>query len=177
MHFDHVRVPRTMLVGELNAGWRVIMGAIDVERASFSSPGLPKRQLDLLLAYANEQQHGVRPVDDPLVQDRLVRLAIEVESAHLMSYWVASLYDQGRMPQHETSLNALVKRETARRLDIAGLEMLGPYGPLREGSAWTPVDGLVEHDYREHIYFQFAAGGFDITRNVIAGRGLGLPRG
>ena len=37
-------------------------------------------------------------------------------------------------------------------------------------------DGEVEVEYRDHLYFQFAAGGFDITRNVVATRGLGLPR-
>jgi alkylation response protein AidB-like acyl-CoA dehydrogenase len=167
-----------MLVGEMNAGWRVIMGAIDVERASFSSPGLVNHQLDRLLDFCREPQDGSgRQIDDPLVQDRLVRLAIEAESARLMSYWVASMYDHDLRPQHETSLVALQKRETSRALDRTGIEILGPYAPLRRDSKWVKLGGEVESEYRDHLYFQFAAGGFDITRNVIAVRGLGLPRG
>ena len=61
-------------------------------------------------------------------------------------------------------------------MDVAGLEMLGPFAPLRTGSPWAPLEGEVEVEYRDHLYFQFAAGGFDITRNVVATRGLGLPR-
>ena len=48
--------------------------------------------------------------------------------------------------------------------------------PIRRGSPGAALDGLLEQEERDHLYFQFAAGGFDVTRNVIATRGLGLPR-
>ena len=177
VHFDQVRVPRSMMVGELHQGWKVVMGAIDFERAALSSAGLVGYQFDRLLAWCMQDRDGAgRKLDDPLVQDELVRLAIEAEGARLMSYWLASLHAKGFRPQHETSLALLVKRETARRLDVAGLELLGPFAPLRTGSPWAALEGEVEVEYRDHLYFQFAAGGFDITRNVVATRGLGLPR-
>ena len=40
----------------------------------------------------------------------------------------------GQYPQHETSLALLVKRETARLFDEKGMELLGPYAPLRTGA-------------------------------------------
>lgn len=177
VYFDNVRVERAMLVGELHQGWRVIMGAIDFERAALASPGLVGYQLDRLLAFCDTPRAGAaRLLDDPLVQDQLARLAIEAEAARLMSYWIASLHARGQMPQHETSLAVLVKRETARAFDVAGLELLGPYAPLEPGSRRAQLAGEVEVEYRDHLYFQFAAGGFDITRNVVAHRGLALPR-
>jgi len=177
VYFDQVRVPRSMMVGELHEGWKVVMGAIDFERAALASHGLIGFQLDRLLAWCGKERDGApRRLDDPLVRDELVRLAIEGEGARLMTYWLASLHARGLMPQHETSLAVLVKRETARRFDVAGLDLLGAFGPLRAGSPWAPLDGEVEVEYRDRLYFQFAAGGFDITRNVVAQRGLGLPR-
>ena len=177
VYFNKVRVPRSMLVGDLNEGWRVVMGAIDFERAALASHGLVGFQLDRLLDWCGAGHDGAPPqIEDPLVQDELVRLAIEGEGTRLMTYWLASLHERGLMPQHETSLALLVKRETARRLDVAGLELLGPFGPLRTGSPWVQLNGEVEVEYRDRLYFQFAAGGFDITRNVVAQRGLGLPR-
>ena len=177
VYFDNVRVPRSMMVGEKDEGWKVVMGAIDFERAALSSHGLVAYQLDRLLAWCSGTQDGNRRrLDDPLVADQLARLAIESEGARLMNDWVSSLSARGLRPQHETSLALLVKRETSRLMDVAGLELLGPLAPLRAGSPDAPLAGEVEAEYRDHLYFQFAAGGFDITRNVVAQRGLGLPR-
>lgn len=177
VYFDNVRVPRSMMVGELDQGWKVVMGALDFERAALASSGLLGLQLDRLLAWCGEPRNGAPALaDDPLVQDRLVRLAIEAEGSRLMTFSLASLHSRGLMPQHETSLAVLIKRETARLFDVASLELLGPYGPLRAGSPWAQLDGDLELEYRDRLYFQFAAGGFDITRNIIAQRGLGLPR-
>lgn len=177
VYFNEVRVPRSMMVGELDQGWKVLMGGVDFERAALSSHGLIDYQLDRLCAWSRQVTDGnSRRIDDPVVRDELVRLAIESEGARLMSQWIASLSARGLMPQHETSLALLVKRETARLLDVAGLGLLGPYAPLRAGAPGAQLEGEVEAEYRDHLYFQFAAGGFDITRNVVAQRGLGLPR-
>lgn len=177
VHFDNVRVPKSMIVGDKDQGWKVIMGAIDFERAALASPGLVDYQFDRLLAWSMQDQHGNgRPADDPLVQAELVDLAVEAEGARVMNYWLASLHARGLMPQHETSLTVLVKRETSRLLDAAGMNLLGLHSPLRAGEPQAQLAGEVELEYRDHLYFQFAAGGFDITRNVIATRGLGLPR-
>ena len=176
VNFENVRVPRSMMVGVRDEGWKVIMGAIDFERAALASPGLVSFQLDRLLAWCAQDRDSGRLLDDPVVQDELVRLAIEAEGVRLMSYWLASLHARGLRPQHETSLALLAKRETSRLLDVAGMSLLGALAPLRSGSPHAPLEGEVEVEYRDHLYFQFAAGGFDITRNVVATRGLGLPR-
>jgi len=175
VYFDHVRVPRSELVGTVNDGWRIIMGAIDIERAALATPGLVNLQFDRLLTHCAHTR-SQRGFDDAVVADQLCRLAIEAEAARLMSYWVASLHARRELPSHEASLSLLYKRETARRFDVAGLEILGAHASLRSGSRWTELDGEIEAEYRDHLYFHFAAGGFDITRNVIATRGLGLPK-
>jgi 3-oxocholest-4-en-26-oyl-CoA dehydrogenase alpha subunit len=177
VYFDNVRVPRSMMVGDPGEGWKVVMGALDFERAALASTGLLSFQLDRMLAWCSKARDGAPPMlDDPLVQDKLAELAIEAEGSKLMTYWLASQHARGLQPTWETSLAVLIKRETARRFDAAGLEMLGPYGPLHPGEPRAQLGGDVEVEYRDRLYFQFAAGGFDITRNVVALRGLGLPR-
>jgi alkylation response protein AidB-like acyl-CoA dehydrogenase len=177
VYFDNVRVPKARIVGEPNEAWKVLMGAIDFERAALSSTGLVEREMDRLYAWClNEREGAGRLIDDPVVRDQLVEAAIEAEGTRLMTYWLASLHDHGLRPQHESSLAVLVKRETVRKIDALTMDLLGAHAPLQTGSAWAPGDGEAESDYRDHLYFQFAAGGFDITRNVIATRGLGLPR-
>ena len=176
--FDQVRVPKWCLVGEVNMGWYYIMGAIDFERASLGNPGHVRRTFDRLVEHCTTTLKGRKPrIQDPLVRQRLAELYTEVEGASLLSYWVASMHARGQRPQHETSLVALVKRETVRTMDTYGVELLGPLAQLRRGDPLAPADGGIEFDYTNNLYFHFAAGGFDITRNVIASRGLGLPRG
>jgi alkylation response protein AidB-like acyl-CoA dehydrogenase len=176
VYFDNVLVPKPMLVGARGEGWKVVMGAIDHERAALAAPGMNAMQLDRLIGFAGATTDGARPIDDPVIRDRLAALAIEAEGARLMAYEVASMQARGLTPQHETSLAVLAKRETARAFDVLGMEMLGQAAPLRSAASDAFLDGDVELEYRDHLYFQFAAGGFDITRNIIAVRGLGLPR-
>ncbi|MEE9203163.1 MAG: acyl-CoA dehydrogenase family protein [Dehalococcoidia bacterium] len=172
--FEDVEVPAGALVGELDGGWGHIMYALDYERLFLASPGAVSRSLHRLLKYCRE---GASPrMADPVVGHRLADLAVEVEGTRLLYYWAASCCARGEHPLPQASLALLVKRETARHLDLAAVEILGPYAQLRTGSPWAPLEGEAERDYREDLYFHFAAGGFDITRNVVAARGLGLPR-
>ena len=178
MHFDNVRVPRSMLVGELNRGWYHIMAAIDFERAANGNPGHTVWLYDLLLRYCKEtKRDGQALIDDPSVRNLLADLVTDVRCSQLAAYWVASMHAQGMHPQHETALVTLVMRETARKVAAAHMELMGSHAQLRPGSKGAPLDGAVEYAYRDDMFFSFAAGGFDITRNVIANRGLGLPRG
>jgi len=169
--FDDVELPRTALVGELNDGWRAIMGAIDTERAMLASPGGVESAFDRLL-----QANAVELGDGGAAGHAIARLAIEVETVRLAGLWLDALAAAGTEPQYETSLALLLKRETARSIESTALDLLGPLGPLQHDAAHAVLDGAFEQDYRDHIYYHFAAGGLDITRNVIATRGLGLPR-
>ena len=175
--FEEVRVPRSSVVGEVNMGWYYIMGAIDYERAVIGTPGMLLRTFDRLVEYCKTTyRHGKPVIQSPVERRRLAELYAEVEASRLMSYWVASMHARGLQPQHEAGLAFLVKRETVREIDNLAVDILGPTAQLRRGDALAPADGGFEHDYLDRLFFHFAAGGFDISRNVIASRGLGLPR-
>ncbi|MDP6509645.1 MAG: acyl-CoA dehydrogenase family protein, partial [Dehalococcoidia bacterium] len=172
--FEDVYVPTDALIGEMGGAWRHVMYALDYERLFLASPGSVARSLHRLLDCCRK---GPRPrMADPVVAHRLAELSVEVEGTRLLYYWAASGCARGEHPLPQASLALLVKRETARRIDRAMVEILGQYAQLRPGSPWAPAGGEAEHEYRENLYFQFAAGGFDITRHVVAARGLGLPR-
>jgi alkylation response protein AidB-like acyl-CoA dehydrogenase len=175
--FDDVRVPAANLVGELHNGWRGLMAALDFERASLASPGLFDRQLDRLIKHLHEpDEAGRRGIEDAAARDVLVSLAVETEASRLYSYEVARRHARGEAPEHRSSLAVMLKRETARMADSLGIQLLGPAGQLRRGSPFAVDEGAIEYEHRDHTYFSFAAGGFDINRNVVATRGLKLPR-
>jgi 3-oxocholest-4-en-26-oyl-CoA dehydrogenase alpha subunit len=177
VYFDGIVIPESMLLGELHRGWHVLMGAVDHERAALSAPGEVSRQLDRLLDWASTHRpDGTRPLDDPGVADELVDLLIEQEVARDYAYELAERQDAGQDVGSDGSLAQLLKREAARKADNLGLDLLGLNAQVRRTSDRATLGGHVEYEARDHLYYSFAAGGFDIIRNVLARRTLALPR-
>ena len=71
----------------------------------------------------------------------------------------------------------MVVAETEQKFVNMAMQILGPYGQLKEGSNWTPLEGRIEWAYRSSLEQLITRGTSEILRNVIAQRGLGLPRG
>jgi len=67
--------------------------------------------------------------------------------------------------------------EMQQRLYRTGMSMMGLYGTLSKGSKWAPLRGRIQRGFLTSFSSTIAAGTSEIQRNVIANRGLGLPRG
>ncbi len=67
--------------------------------------------------------------------------------------------------------------ELRYRLSSMNMDLLGRYGGLRsDDEGLTPVDGQNEQTYRGSPILRFGGGTNEVQRNIIAHRGLGLPR-
>lgn len=177
VYFDAVDIPAENLLGELHQGWKVLMGAVDHERCALSAPGEVARQLDRLITWAETPTaDGRRPLDDGATADQIVGLAIEEEVARAYVYELAERQDAGTDVGSDGSLGQLMKREAACHADSIGMDLLGWNAQMTRASPDALLGGHVEYETRDHRYYSFAAGGFDIIRNVLAVRSLGLPR-
>ena len=67
--------------------------------------------------------------------------------------------------------------ELHARMSSATLDLLGPHGQLDPYDARAPLAGLAQLMYRAAPYLRFGGGANEIQRDIIAQRGLGLPRG
>jgi len=171
--FDNVRIPRDYLVGEVNRGWYQVAVALDFERSSISGVARAQRLLDDLVQFARQE----RVADGrPQVRARLAEMAIEVEVGRYLSYRVASMQQAGQIPNYEASVAKLYSSELDQRLARTGMELLGLYGQLHPRSKWARLKGRVERNYLLSVASTIGGGTSEIMRNVIAGRGLGLPR-
>jgi hypothetical protein len=106
----------------------------------------------------------------------LAELAIDVECVKLLSLKVAWMLNNKKVPSHETAMLKILRAETEQRLADTALQIFGPFGQLSKGTRWAPLDGLFEWRYRDSLEFLIAGGTSEILRNLIAQRGLDLPR-
>ena len=176
--YDNVRVPKSRLVGEKNKGFYYMMEAIDHERIAVYYPELLEFTLNGLLEYVKgARRDGKILADEPSVRQKLGDLAIEIEVAKVLTERAKWLVGNEMPTTYEPTLVKLVVSELAHRLSNLGMEILGPYGQLDEDSKWTPLKGRIGWHYRSSLISLIGAGTSEIDRNVLAIRGLGLPRG
>ena len=176
--FDNVRVPKKNLVGEQNRGWYVGATLLDFERSGVDYSAGGRRILEELIAYAKDNdQNGSLIADNPIMRNRLADLAIEVDVSRLISYNIAWMQGEGLVPNKESSMGKVVGTELQQHLSETGMQMLGLHGQLEPGSKYAPMQGRIEHMHLTNVSETIQAGTSEIQRNIIATRGLGLPRG
>ena len=178
VYFEDVRAPRSGLLGELNRGWYMATTTLDFERSSVTSSAGSQRTLEELTAFTRETKaNGAFLFELPQVQGQLSDLWIELNVGRLLSYRVVTLQERAVVPNYEASIVKVFNSEYGQRLAKAGLHMLGLYGQLRPESPAARLRGRFERSYLASVGATIAAGTSEIQRNIIATRGLGLPRG
>ena len=176
--FEDVRIPKKNLVGEQNRGWYVGATLLDFERSGVDYSAGAKRTLEELVEFAKtNSKNGVLLANYPVTRNRLSDLAIEVEVSKLISYNIAWMQGQGLVPNKEASMGKVLGTELQQHVSETGMHMLGMHGQLEPGSKHAPLEGKVEHMYLTDVSQTIQAGTSEIQRNIIATRGLGLPRG
>jgi len=168
--YDNVLVPKENLVGEKNRGIYYIMEALDYERIS-TVAGL-ERDFQEVVDYVKKEGK----IQNPLIRQTLAGLAIEIEAAKLLALRVAWMLNGGKVPNYEAAMLKMVVSEIEQAFVNTAMQILGPYAQLKEGSKWAPLNGKIEWTYRDSLENLITRGTSEIMRNIIAQRGLGLPR-
>ena len=165
--YSDVRVPDGCRVGEVDAGWSVMHAALVYERTS-ANWGEPDHLVEAMAAWAQAPAaDATRPFDDAIVRAALARWSTELEVGRLLLFRAAWCSAQGEMPQVEGSMAKLHITEAFVRAASELIDLLGVAGL---------ANGLVEHAFRHAVVTTIYGGSSEIQREIIAGRGLGLPR-
>ena len=171
--FEDVRIPASRVVGEVGRGWYHLALALDFERTGIQYFGGARRDVDWLVAHAkgNRAALGGRPA----MRLELVDRAIELEVGQLRAYQIAGIQEAGMVPNLEASQTKMFGSELTQRLKHTRIRLLSMTGQLRNGSPYQVVDAATA--YMDAIPRTIGGGSSEIQRNIIATRGLGLPRG
>ena len=175
--FDNVRVPVKQRVSDENKGWYVAANNLDFERSGIDRIYRYFPLFKDFVSYTKEKTTGNGSLwNRPSVRHAIADLAVQFEVGRLLCYRAAWMLSRNQMPNHEASLSKLFGTEVSKRLAGAAMSILGPYGLLREFTKSAPLRGMVSRAYLWAPAVTLAGGASEIQRNVIATRGLGLPR-
>ena len=173
--FEDVRIPADSLIGEQDKGWSTVANALDFERVSLAPTGQLARQFDRTLEYLKEER--TEQIADKGTRQRLAELKIDLHVLRALNIVNASIIANRETPTMEASMTKIWSSELRYRLSSMNMDLLGRYGGLRsDDEGLTPVDGQNEQTYRGSPILRFGGGTNEVQRNIIAHRGLGLPR-
>jgi len=170
--FEDVRVPAANLVGEENRGWYVGMTLLDFERSNIGGAVAARRSLSRLLDTIRADPGLRASVNASSARHEIAQRYVETEVMYQFSMRIISMQNRGQVPNDEASMSKLYNSELSQRLAQTAMQATGLRGNLMEGD-----DASFAHAYIGMVPATIRGGTSEVQRNVIATRGLGLPRG
>ncbi len=160
-----VYVDDDRVLGQVDGGWMQLMAGLNVERLITAATvlGLAERAFDDTLAYVKERKQFGRPIGSfQTIKHRLADLATELECCRLLVYDIAEMVDAdpNTMLPREASMAKLKITETAKKVALEGMQMMGGYGYS------------CEYDMERHVRMALVstiyAGTSEIQREIIS---------
>jgi 3-oxocholest-4-en-26-oyl-CoA dehydrogenase alpha subunit len=178
-YYDDVRVPKSNVIGDVNAGWQLITTQLNHERVGLAAMGgLAHRLWDEVAAWcrSTDSGQGGRMLDVPWVQMDLARAHARLEAMKLLNWRMAAALDAGALAPADSSAVKVYGTETLVDVYRTLLGVLGASGYLPAGSPGAVLQGDVERAGRAAQINTFGGGVNEVQREIIASAGLGMAR-
>jgi len=175
--FEDVRVPIRNRIGEENRGWYVGTTTLDFERSNIARAIAARKSVDKLVRYKRDRDAAGRPLS-PAYRLEIADRGIETAVCEMFSFVVISIQARGGVPNMEASMCKMYGSELSQRIAWTSMHVTGMDGQRRQPDALAAKHGIqATSSYLSTVPATIAAGTSEIQRNIIATRGLGLPRG
>ncbi len=177
-YYDNVKVPKEMLVGELNSGWKLITAQLNHERlglGSWSDKVVSLYSRVYLWANAQDEQ-GKRATDNPWVRSALAECYSKLEAMRLINFRIAADLEAGHMDIALASITKVYGSECAIDILRKLIDIVGLNGMVKGDSAASFLLGELEYEVRASVTLTFGGGTNEIQRELIAQFGIGMPR-
>jgi 3-oxocholest-4-en-26-oyl-CoA dehydrogenase alpha subunit len=178
-YYKDVRVPASMLVGDLHGGWQLITEQLNHERVGLAALAYGAQAcFDATLAWARTTP-GIADrhlIDQPWVQMALAECYALLQAYTVLGNRVAWEVAQGQTNAPLASACKVFSTETYIRVLRLLLDVTGAAGVLRDDSPGALLSGRLESEYRRCQINTFGGGATEVLRDMVAQMGLGLPR-
>jgi len=174
---DNVKVHKKYLVGNENEGFRQIMAQMDYERAGIErlmqNYPLFLSLIDHVKSLDQERKDSQFYV---WIRDQIAQLEIEFQVGKMLCYHTAWIVDQGKIPSAQAAMTKAYCTQYEQRLNDVATKILGPASLLKAGTEGVPLDGYLATCYLWGPSYTLQGGSVEVLKNILAQRGLGLPR-
>jgi alkylation response protein AidB-like acyl-CoA dehydrogenase len=148
------------------------MTLLDFERSGVARTGAQRRTLEVFGRWLKTAPAARRE------RGRLgyAELLIENNVARCLGYRIGDMQARGKHPTYEASIIKVFQSELSQRIYTFGVNALGLGGQVRPGDPRAPLLGEFAENYMLISPASVYSGSNEIQRNIIATRGLDLPR-
>ncbi|GAB2963976.1 acyl-CoA dehydrogenase family protein [Amycolatopsis acidiphila] len=171
--FDDVRVPVEAVIGKPGQGWQIANTSLAHER---SGVGASVVTLERNWSRLRELAAATGRLDDTETRDRLAAFLAEIQALSVHTRLSLARWREGAERALDAPVAKLAFSELNLRLAEYALSLQGAEGVLTEGDPGVVDDGSWQDAYLYARAYTIAGGSSEIMRNLIAERGLGLPR-
>jgi alkylation response protein AidB-like acyl-CoA dehydrogenase len=171
--FEDVRVPARNVLGEINRGWYIGTTTLDFERSSIGNAVGQRQTLEYYMRFWKNERQTVTPSNSS--RNEFADRWIEATAAKMLSYRVITIQNEGRVPNHEASIAKLFNTELSQRIARTAMKIVGTHGMLTDADK-APMKARAAQSYMQTVSSTIAGGTSEVQRNIVATRGLGLPR-
>ena len=130
-----------------------------------------------MIAYAQSDEGREQARITPTVRADIADRYIETDVGSNFSFRIISMQNSGLIPNYEASTAKMFISELSQRVARTGVTAFGLYSNWDDEDRRAPARALYTRRYVLDVPRTIAAGSSEIQRNIIATRGLGLPRG
>ena len=180
LFLEGFRVPARNIIGEENRGWYAAMTTLSFERSNIGRPALLLRTLEQFLDWSGmvERAGGDAPAARGEIRNRLADWRVQIEALRMVCYRVAWMQSQGLVPQKESSMVKALGDTLFQEMYRGMATIMDGYGTLLPTNRGLklPVDNFLPARGWQSIGVSIGGGTREIQKNIIAQRGLGLPR-
>jgi alkylation response protein AidB-like acyl-CoA dehydrogenase len=173
--FSDARVPRANVVGKRGEGWKIANTTLKHERNSLNS-NAEGTLLRLMKLMRNETVNGVPAMASPVYRDRLMKLQGRTLAMkhHAMRMLTCSLKDT--FPGVAGLVAKLQNCQLNFDMAALALDVMGELGVLYDHTKYERERGYWQAHSMFSLGLIIGGGTAQIQKNIIAERGLGLPR-
>ena len=173
-YYNDVRVPADMLVGEENAGWRLITTQLNHERVMLGPAGKIAGLYDRVHSWAaTPGGDGVTPIDHGDVRRALGEIRAVWRINELLNWQVAAAGETVDIA--DAAATKVFSTERIQRIGRLAEEIVGKYGNPAEEATAELLRWLDSHTKR-NLVITFGGGVNEVMREQVAAAGLNVPR-